>query len=57
MDLQMLYENNKKFKSYVNKFSKDNKILPAQAITYEVVKQYAKCIDDVNNKPEWILGK
>lgn len=56
-ELQMLYENNEKFKRYVDRYSRDNKILPAQAITHEIVKQYAKSVDDVNNKPDWVLGK
>lgn len=43
------YDSNEKFRQYVNKFARDNEILPAQAITYQACISYAKYLMEKDN--------
>lgn len=57
MTLYEMYENNEQFKRYVDRYAKDNNIIPAQAITHVMVKNYAEYLLNPGEKLDWVLGK
>lgn len=55
--MKELYETNIDFKTYVDKFSRDNNVTVEKALEYAVVKSYAEHLIKPSKKDDWILGK
>lgn len=57
MDLMTMYNNNKAFKDYVNKYSVCNNKTVEESIKDNIVINYAMHIANPKEKEDWILGK